>query len=183
MEHSLPLSHKKLPRSFVGTVLSVLAFSLSLILGILLADVFQTNGTFPHSVQAGEPYAGCVLLPDYVIRAVYLCRPAILYTIAVWLSAYVRFEKILLITLFSLRGLAFGMALRLSLALSGTLFPALFTGIHTFITLILAGLVFCIHTEDGVRPLPDSLTLMMMAGGSAVLLTLSASLLPLFFEY
>lgn len=183
MEHSLPVSPQKLPRCFVGTVLSVLAFSFSLILGILLADVFQTNGAFPLSVQAAEPYAGCVFLPDYAVRAVYLCRPIILYTIAVWLSAYVRFEKILLITLFSLRGLAFGMALRLALALTDTLFPALFTGIHAFITMILAGLVFCIHTKDDVRPLPDSLILMMIAGGSAVLLTVSASLLPLLFEY
>ena len=183
MEHSLPISPKKLPRSFVGTVLSVLAFSLSLILGILLADVLQTHGAFPLSVQTAKPYAGCALLPEYVVRAVYLCRPAIFHTAAVWLAAYVRFEKILLISLFSLRGLAFGMALRLSLALTGTLFPALFTGIHACITLILAGLVFCIHTEDGVRPLPDSLTLMMIAGGSAILLTVSASLLPFFFEY
>lgn len=174
---SLRDARKTLPCSFTGTILSVLAFSLSLPLGILLADLLLRNSGFTLSVQPADPYAGCGFAAEYAVRAAFLCLPTILQTTAVWLSAYVRFEKILLISLFALRGLSLGTALRLVLLLEAD--PPVLGHLLAYgvISLILLGMVFCVRGRECVRPFPDSLTVMLIAGGASTLTAVLASLL------
>ena len=176
MDSALSPCKKTFPRSFTTVILSVLAFSLSLLLGILLADIVWQRSGPSFSVVIHNPYSGCALLQDYITRAAFLAFPGILYTIAVWLTAYVHFEKTALVILFSLRGICGGSALRLALFTAASNSIWLSIGAHTGISLLLLWLVFCIRRDDALIPLPDSFTAMMTVGGACSLLILLSSL-------
>lgn len=174
-------SRSAVPHSAACLLLSVLAFLLAIPLGILMADALLQYGKFTVSVQFADPYAGCALAVEYAVRAARLCLPTVLYTAGIWAAAYVRFEKLLLSLLFFLRGIACTAALYLSLTLSGGTLPLVYISAHLLITLILLGLVFCVRERDGIRPFPDSLTAMLIAGGaSALAVVLSSLLFPYF---
>ena len=182
MDYSVSLGKRQFPRSFLCTWISVLAFAISIPVGVWAVTVLHTHAPFSFTIQSFDPYAGCDLPVEYCVRAARLCLSTIGQLLLVWAAAYVQFEKPMLTLLFGMRGLCLGMALRLCLYAAAPAGVWLCIGIHTLTSLIFLSLIFHIRTSDGIRPMPDSLTAMLIAGGFAcgavILSSLSFSLFP-----
>lgn len=165
MDRSGLFQDRRFPLSFSCTMLSLFAFSLSLLIGVACGEILYTYTADTLSVTTAAPYAGCDLFPEYCARAAQLCQSTVFQLALVWLSAYVRFDKILLAAVFASRGCAFGMAFRLCALLQAEHAAVLYTAAYACITVVFLMLVFHLRTDKEVRPIADSFTAMMIAGG------------------
>ena len=165
MNHSPAAARSQFPCAFVCTMLSVLFFAAATLLGVWMASLLCTHVEGILRIQYLFPYAGCDLAVEYAVRAARLCLPTLAQLLICWLAAYVSFDKILLAAVFALRGCSFGMALHLCLLLRAEIPLIICTALHAGITVVFLTTVFHIRTEEGIRPLPDSITALLIAGG------------------
>lgn len=166
MNHSPAAAKPHFPCAFVCTMLSVMIFAAATLFGVWMASLLRTHMDGVLRIQRLSPYAGCDLTVEYAVRAARLCLPTLAQLFICWLAAYVSFDKILLAAVFTLRGCSFGMALHLCLLLCAEIPLIICTAVHAGITVIFLMTVFHIRTEEGIRPLPDSITALLIAGGA-----------------
>lgn len=170
---SSPVSLRHDTASFLFSAFVVI---LSAFAGYGLAFLlFSSGGTL--SLLPVSPFSGCSTFGEYSLRAAKICRPVLLETAAVFLCAYVDFEKVLLAVVFSLRGLSLGAALY-----AVTLIPD-FSAL-LFLPLVYAGVtsVFMLLTRFvrrgcGNVPLPQATVYMLLTGGIVSAATLLTTLL------
>lgn len=156
--------------SFLSSVFVVI---LTAFCGYGLARLFFPSGVLLTST---DPYAGCMLPIEYIFRSGELCRPVLLETAVVWISAYVDFEKPLLFAFFSLRGLSVGVSMYtafLSFERSGFLF---FPLSYMAVTAVFLIFTRCLRQDVGRVPLSQSVVYALIAGGVASAITLVSAL-------
>ncbi len=176
MNQSPAAAKMHFPCAFICTMLSVLIFAASTLLGVWAASLLCAHMDGILHIQRISPYAGCDLAVEYAVRAARLCLPVLTQLFICWLAAYVRFDKILLASVFALRGCSFGMALHLCLLLGAEIPLIICTAVHAGITVIFLMTVFHIRTEEGIRPLLDSITALLIAGGACCAAVIPATL-------
>ncbi len=152
---------------------SVFVVILSALCGYGLA--FQLLSADMLSVSCTDPYAGCAGAAEYVLRAASLCRPVLIETAAVWLSAYVDFERPLLIAVFSLRGLSLGIALCAVVLSAERTVLAFFPLAYAAITAVFLILTRHLRRDVGRVPLSQSVVYALLAGGIASVITILAT--------
>lgn len=178
MSFSEGYSARRPSRAAAATALSAFLFAAGAAAGHYLAAFLLQSPDQTVSIHAQQLYAACDLAPDYAVRAAVYCTPIIWESALLLLAFYVPFEKALLSSLFLLRGIALGSALRFALLLnaSDTLYPLL--AAYACISLLYLALVYAqrIHHR---RPFSEVLVLSMTVGGTACSILLLASALAL----
>lgn len=137
---------------------------------------------FPETgflLSGTDPYAGCQIPAEYVVRCAELCLPVLLQTVLVWISAYVVFERTMLTSLFSLHGLSVGSAIYAVIRMENSsrlayllLADAAIIAVHLILTR-------AVRRDSGRVPFSESLIYMLTAAGAASAIKIAASLLSL----
>ena len=110
-----------------------------------IADAVYLRLNDTLAIHPVELYAGCDLAPEYAARAALLCRGIVFQTFLLLAAHYVSFEKPLLIFLFVLRGLSFGLAFRLCLHLHAASAPFYLLGGHAVVSMIFLFLLYSLY--------------------------------------
>ncbi len=165
MKESGTAAERQFPCAFMCTVLSTLVFAIFTLFGAGLASVLDSGTEGILRIQRISPYTGCDLGVEYAVRAARLCLPVLAQLFICWLAAYVYFDRLLLCVVFALRGLCFGSAMHLCLLFGAEVPLLLCTLLHAGISVVFLITVFHIRTETGSRPLADSVTALLIAGG------------------
>ena len=176
MKHSNISANGRFPRVCICTVLAAAVFAAAALAGVRISSrLFEHADTMLH-LQRISPYTGCDLAVEYAVRAARLCRPVLFQLLVCWLAAYVHFERWALCFVFAVRGLTCGMALHLCILLEADTALLLSTLVYACISVIFLMTVFHIRTETGLRPLADSITALLIAGGACCTAVITASL-------
>ncbi len=175
MKSEVSLVPVRLGHDTASFLFSVFVVIVSAFAGYGLAFLFLTSG---GSLVLGvaNPYAGCSLFADYVLRCAELCRTVLLETAAVWVSTYVDFEKPLLAVIFAVRGSSLGAgicAVTLAADFAELLFLPLACATVTAVFLVLTRYL---RRENGRVPLSQSVVYALLAGGIASALTIGSTL-------
>lgn len=166
----------RLGHDTVSFLSSVFVVIISAFCGYGLAFLFIPAGD-ALTLMSTDPYAGCILPVEYALRAAEMCRPVLMETAVVWISAYVDFEKPLLAAVFSMRGISLGISLY-AVMLAAESSPLAFLPLaYAAITAVF--LIFTRHLRRDVGrvPLTESIVFALLAGGVASAITLVATLL------
>jgi hypothetical protein len=123
-------------------------------------------GERPPIYEAVDPYFGCQLAPEYVMRACLLCRPALGAVLAVWLSSYCTFGAVIQRILYAVCGFSCGAAFRLCVSCAAPTRACAAPIACAAVTGILLLLPRALREGDARRPFSESLCCLLIAGGA-----------------
>ncbi len=154
-------------------------------LGVTVFAVFIGYASFPFLLPQGsvvsliptELYAGCKTAADCILRLAFLCRPILIQTVAIWISAYVQFEKALSGFVFLVRGVSLGIGLRVLFCTPPNAAYAVCTVAYMLVTAVLLLLTRCVHERNGTRSADETFICTLIAAGAASSIFIAVSIL------
>ncbi len=163
-----------LNRAFYVALLSVAVTIISCFVGYYLAVVLSNYAEFSVNVHETDPYVGCQMFPEWISRAITLCRPVLLQSLLLWISPYTKFDTPLTAGIFMDRGVSLGLSLRFcagsTFGLSITLLPVL----HALVTAVFILFAYSLRDSRTVRPLGDTFVHFLISSGfSFIIYTVS----------
>ena len=177
MSSSIRTQHQSLSPAAAVTALCALLFLAAAALGYVFAGHLFNGIAGSISIHVQPIYDGCDLAPEYAVRAAALCRPIVLESCLLLWALYVPFEKALLASMFILRGIALGAALKFSLMLHAPVSLLALLSAYAFISIVYLILLY-IQRSRGDRRFSEEALVSMIAGGSCCAALLLSSALP-----
>lgn len=177
MTEILPKFHK-FRHAYTSIVWTCLATFLAVaILGYGAFAFLFSGQEWTPELQLSHPFADCFEPGEYFLRCAILCRSTVFQLLCIWASAYMAFEKPLLLILFGIRGLSAGIAACFWIFTTTSIVIPVFLAVYIVITGLFLRFSWQMHTDSGRMPYRESWTLCMIFGGIACLLLLLPSLL------
>lgn len=176
MSSSTRIQHKSLSPAAAVTALCALLFLAAAALGYFFAGHLLDGIGGGVSLHVQPIYDGCDLAPEYAVRAATICRPIVLESCLLLWALYVPFEKALLASLFFLRGIALGAALKFSIMLHAPASLLALLSAYVFISIVYLILLYIQRSRGDCRFSEEALISMIAGGGCCAALLLSSAL-------